>query len=49
MPEYYNYEESKKALTEWNRVMKKGAILRIAVPDFDALLEVYNKLVKLVQ
>lgn len=41
--EYYNYEESKKALTEWNRVMKKGAILRIAVPDFDALLEVYNK------
>lgn len=41
--EYYNYEESKKALIEWNRVMKKGAILRIAVPDFDALLEVYNK------
>lgn len=40
--EYYNYEESKKALTEWNRVMKKGAILRVAVPDFDALLKVYN-------
>jgi predicted SAM-dependent methyltransferase len=41
--EYYNYDEASLALKEWYRVLKPGALLRIAVPDFDSLLNVYNK------
>jgi len=31
-----------EVLTEIRRVLKKGGVLRISVPDFDRLIEVYN-------
>ena len=40
--EYFDYEEAKAALIEWKRVLKKGGILRIAVPDFEKLIEIYK-------
>jgi len=41
--EYFDRDEVKKVLKEWRRVMKKGAKIRIAVPDFTKLLVVYRK------
>ena len=40
--EYFDFKEISKVLNEWNRCLKKGAILRLSVPDFDKLLEVYK-------
>jgi predicted SAM-dependent methyltransferase len=39
--EYFDRDDAKNVLREWQRVLKPGGILRIAVPDFDALLKVY--------
>lgn len=39
--EYFDRLEATKALTEWRRVLKTGGILRLAVPDFEALVDVY--------
>ena len=39
--EYFDIIEAPKVLKEWHRVLKSGGVLRIAVPDFDKLLEVY--------
>lgn len=41
--EYYDLESAKLALKEWLRVLKPGGMLRLAVPNFEALLEVYQK------
>jgi len=30
-------------LLEWNRVLKKGGVLRVAVPDWEATVEVYRR------
>ena len=40
--EYFDYKEAKAALIEWKRVLKAGGTLRLAVPDFDKLIEVYK-------
>lgn len=40
--EYFDREQVSQVLLEWNRVLKKNATLRLAVPDFDALLKIYN-------
>ncbi len=40
---YFNLCEGKKVLKEWNRVLVKGGILRLSVPDFDALLKIYEE------
>ncbi len=40
--EYFDRSEAQRALEEWRRVLEPSGILRIAVPDFDALLEVYR-------
>lgn len=40
---YFDDDEAKNALKEWYRVLKKGGILRIAVPDFEAIVKVYLK------
>ena len=41
--EHFTREEIKKGaiLKEWNRILKKDGILRIAVPNFEAIVEEY--------
>lgn len=41
--EYFDKDEASKALIEWKRVLRSGGILRLAVPNFPALIEVYEK------
>jgi predicted SAM-dependent methyltransferase len=41
--EYFTDMESISVLTEWHNKLCPGGILRIAVPDFEALVEVYKK------
>lgn len=39
---YFDREEIVLVLNEWKRVMKEGAILRIATPNFDAMTKLYQ-------
>lgn len=39
--EYFDPTEVVNVLLEWKRVLKHGGILRLAVPDFKALVRVY--------
>ena len=39
--EYFDRDEVVPVLREWIRVLKKGGILRIAVPDFEAIATMY--------
>jgi predicted SAM-dependent methyltransferase len=41
--EYLDRDEAVLALKEWHRVLKVDGILRIAVPDFDAIVKVYTR------
>lgn len=41
--EYFDRVQAIDVLAEWRRVLKVGGILRLAVPDFDKLIEVYHK------
>lgn len=45
--EYFGRIEAVKVLKEWKRVLKKGGVLRLAVPDFESLVKVYKKYKKL--
>lgn len=40
--EYFDQFECIDVLREWNRVLKKGGIIRIAVPDFYQLSRLYS-------
>lgn len=40
--EYFDLAKANEVIKEWKRVLKPGGMLRIAVPDFDKLLLVYN-------
>ena len=40
--EYFDKYEVVNVLKEWNRVLKPGGELKIAVPDFENLLKVYE-------
>lgn len=40
---YLDNDDARKALKEWHRVLKKDGILRIAVPDFAAIVKVYKR------
>ena len=40
--EYFDIFEAKKVLTGWKRVLQPKGIIRISVPDFDALIKVYS-------
>ena len=39
--EYFDRAEAEIVLNEWFRVLKKGGILRMAVPDFETLVSLY--------
>ena len=40
--EYFDSQEANNVLMEWNRILKPGGKLRLAVPDFDKLVSVYS-------
>ena len=40
--EYFDREEIKPVLKEWNRVLKENGVLRLAVPNFPELIKVYE-------
>lgn len=39
--EHFSRFDNEKVLSEWNRVLKRGAILRISVPNFEAIVHEY--------
>ena len=41
--EYFDRVEVPEVLHEWRRVLRAGGILRLAVPDFEALVRVYQQ------
>jgi predicted SAM-dependent methyltransferase len=41
--EYFDREEVSSLLKEWNRVLKQNGLLRIAVPDFESICNLYTK------
>ena len=41
--EYFHRDEVNDVLREWHRVLKPGCLLRLAVPDFEAIVKVYQK------
>jgi len=40
--EHFSRHETKNVLKEWHRVLKNRGILRLAVPDFEAICKVYT-------
>lgn len=41
--EHFPHSQTKQVLTEWFRVLKKGGVLRLSVPDFDLLVKIYEQ------
>lgn len=39
--EHFSHRETYRILLEWNRVLKLGGIIKIAVPDFDLIISEY--------
>ena len=40
--EHFSHRKIAEVLKEWYRVLKKGGVLRVSVPDFDLLLQIYR-------
>lgn len=40
--EHISHKDLFKVLREWYRVLKYGGVLRLSVPDFDKLIEIYS-------
>ncbi|MBI2120111.1 MAG: methyltransferase domain-containing protein [Parcubacteria group bacterium] len=40
--EHVSHLELPKILKEWARVIKKGGTIRLSVPDFDKIIEIYH-------
>ena len=41
--EHFSHLKISSVLSEWYRVLKFGGLLRLSVPDFDFLLEIYKE------
>jgi len=41
--EYFDRDEVINVLKEWKRVLKVGGTLRLAVPNFEAMVKLYNE------
>lgn len=41
--EYFDRDEVGHVLREWRRILCPGGVLRIAVPDFAAIVEIYHR------
>lgn len=41
--EHFPRHQTEAVLKEWYRVLKPGGVLRLAVPDFEKLVEVYQR------
>jgi predicted SAM-dependent methyltransferase len=39
--EHFGHREVPRVLREWQRVLKRGGVLRLAVPDFDKIVGIY--------
>lgn len=40
--EHVPYNDLRKVLWEWKRILKPGGILRLSVPDFDKIIDIYK-------
>ncbi len=40
--EYFDFEKVYEVLNDWKRCLKKGGLLRLSVPDFEKLIDVYK-------
>ena len=40
--EHFSHRKVNTVLTEWHRVLKPGGILRLGVPDFDRIIDIYT-------
>jgi ubiquinone/menaquinone biosynthesis C-methylase UbiE len=40
--EYFDRDQARDVLQEWYRVLAPGGLLRLAVPDFESLVKVYQ-------